>query len=321
MKVGIGSAPGKIILAGEHSVVYGLPAIAVAISLRCRVESSEISEGITIDARDLKTVSTYSSDQLKSLDIHIANGTDSIALLAYKLLPDKNRGVHIVIESDIPISAGLGSSAAIAVATIASMMDLFDLDLTQSQISDLAYESEKIIHGKPSGIDNSIATYGGLLVFQDSSIDLKELKQSFSLVIANTGIARDTKKLVSGVAKLKNEHSELIEPTLKLMGDLSIKAINSIEENNIVTLGKLMNINQGYLDSIGVGHEFLSRLIWASRDNGALGAKLTGAGGGGCMIALARNKLDAKNIGDKLESLGADVYIASMSMEGVRKGE
>jgi mevalonate kinase len=321
MKVGIGSAPGKVILTGEHSVVYGLPAIAVALSLRCRVESKEISDSIIIDAKDLNTVIKYSLNQLESLNTDIASGSDSIALLVYKLLPDKNRGVHLTIESDIPISAGLGSSAAIAVATIASLMDLFDLDLSKSQISELAFESEKIIHGKPSGIDNSITTYGGLLLFQDSSIDIKELTQSFSLVIANTGIERDTKKLVSGVAKLKNEHPALIDRTLKLMGDLSIQAINSIDKNNIDKLGQLMNINQGYLDSIGVGHEFLSRLIWNSRDSGALGAKLTGAGGGGCMIALARDLHHAKNIGDKLKLQGAAVYVTSMSAEGVRIGE
>ncbi len=302
-------------------MVYGLPAIAVAISLRCRVESREIAEGITIDAKDLNTVSNYTFDQLRSLDTELADGTDSIALLVYKLLPDKNRGVYLEIQSDIPISAGLGSSAALAVSTIASVMDLFDLELSKSQISELAFESEKIIHGQPSGIDNSIATYGGLLVFKDSSIDLKELKQSFSLIIANTRIERDTKKLVSGVADLKTQFPDLINPTLKLMGDLSIEAINSIEENNIHKLGQLMNINQGYLDSIGVGHEFLSRLIWVSRNNGALGAKLTGAGGGGCMIALIRDNREAIQISDKLKSMGADVYIASMSVEGVRIGE
>ncbi len=321
MKVGIGSAPGKIILAGEHSVVYGLPAIAVAISLRCRVESRKIAEGVTIDAKDLKTVSNYTFDQLKSMDTNLADGTDSIALLIYKLLPDKTRGVHLEIQSDIPISAGLGSSAAIAVSTIASMMDLFGLDLSKSQISELAFESEKIIHGKPSGIDNSIATYGGLLVFKDSSIVLKELAQSFSLLIANSRVERDTKKLVSGVADLKSKIPDLINPTLKLMGKLSLEAIKSIEENNIDKLGQLMNINQGYLDSIGVGHEFLSRLIWVSRENGALGAKLTGAGGGGCMVALVHNDQEAMKIGEKLKSLGADVYIASMSAEGVRIGE
>ncbi len=317
---GFGSAPGKIILSGEHSVVYKKPAIAAAIDLRCEVTSKKISNGIEIDALDLGLKKNYSFDDIKQLkqnpdQIH---GIDSLAILADLIVPGES--LSLKIHSQIPISAGLGSSAATAVSVAASISDLFSLDLSLEQISNFAYQSEVFIHGKPSGIDNSIATWGGLIVYENSHITRKTLNHTMPLIIANTQVERSTAKLVQGVSNLRNKYT-FINPLIDIFGELTNNVITSIDKGDMNKLGELFNINQGLLDAINVGHRKLSEFIWIARDAGAIGAKLTGAGGGGCMIALARNDKHAEEIANKLEDQGARVYITSLSSKGVQVGK
>ncbi|OLS18406.1 MAG: Mevalonate kinase [Candidatus Heimdallarchaeota archaeon LC_2] len=325
MKVGHGSAPGKVIIAGEHSVVYGYPAIAVALGIRCNIITSDSEPGIFINSLDLNKNFRYSIRDLSQLGRGelIDKEFDSIALAVKETLKRINHdtNIEIQIRSDIPISAGLGSSAAVVVASIAAVLDLYNKELSKEDISNIAFESEKITHGKPSGIDNSIATYGGLLKFQNGKLIPKLLKNSIPLIVGNTKVPRDTKRLVGGVADLKNQYSSLIDPILKIMGNLAEEAEISLENRDLEKLGDILDINQGLLDSIGVGNEVLSNYIWTARKAGALGAKLTGAGGGGCMIALAKDNESLQEIVYKLKSDNLNIIATEISQVGVIIGE
>lgn len=320
MGIGHGSAPGKVIITGEHSVVYGYPAIAASIGLRCHVQATRYSDGISIEAGDIDCEFNYSKEDIDSIN----NGTmvfeqlDSIALSVSKTLGSIEPNVHIKIASDIPISAGLGSSAAVAVASIAATSDLFDIKLTKNQISEIAFEAEKITHGTPSGIDNSITTFGGILKFQKGRISVKKLLNPIPLIIGNTLTPRNTKKLVKGVSDLKNDHPQIISEILDTMGKLANTIETALEESDLPLLGELFNINHGLLDSLGVGHPTLSELVWRMRVEGALGAKLTGAGGGGCIIAVC--DIDKrKDIANQLKDV--DIIATELSSDGVILGK
>jgi mevalonate kinase len=325
VKVGKGSAPGKVIISGEHSVVYGYPAIAVALGIRCNAVSTFGDPGVNIKSLDLNTEALYSIQDIAQMKRGntVNPGFDSVALALAETLNqiDEVPQIETQIHSDIPISAGLGSSAAVVVASIASVLNLYNKSLSKNEISSIAFKSEKITHGKPSGIDNSIATYGGLLKFQNGNITQKDLNHSVPLIIGNTKISRDTKKLVSGVSDLKNKYPSLIEPILKTMGELAEQTENLIEIKDLVKLGDVFNINQGLLDSIGVGHNVLNEYIWKARKAGALGAKLTGGGGGGCMIALAKDRISQNEIVEKLRSDNLNIISTEISQVGVTIGE
>ncbi|MHA2092504.1 MAG: mevalonate kinase [Candidatus Kariarchaeaceae archaeon] len=292
VSMGYGSAPGKVILAGEHSVVHGTAAIAASLGLRCSVEAEEGDVGIAIEAVDIDETFHYSIEDLKQLSNNstVHERLDSIALSGLKALTKESPRLQLKISSQIPISAGLGSSAAVAVATVAAVWDLYGYPMSLPKISQIAYESEKITHGTPSGIDNSIATYGGILMFKQGEITTSGLKQNIPLLIGNTLVHRDTKKIVSKVSSLKNSYPSLVEPIIASM------------------------------DALGVNHPALSKLIWTARDAGALGAKLTGAGGGGCMIALASSTKALHVIAQQLQR-DFQIIPTELSPVGVRVGK
>ena len=314
--IGYGSAPGKVIISGDHSVVYGYPALATALSLRCYVTAIRGERGLKITADGLEGYS-YNTDELKSIKLGQKFSIfDNLAILVMKLISDEI-ALNLEIRSEIPISAGLGSSAAVAVATVAAITDLYQLNFTKEEISSYAYESEKVVHGKSSGIDNSIATWGGLLVFKEGNIEIKELKHKIPLMIINSNIPRNTKKLVLGVSERRDRHDKIMNAILLSMGILTSQVISEVDNGDLVKLGELMNMNQGLLEAIGVSHPLISQLTWDLNKMGALGSKLTGAGGGGCMIALFNSLKDTESIRTKLIKTGVEVIITEASPVGV----
>lgn len=325
MKQGHGSAPGKVILTGEHSVVYGYPALAAALDLRCNVKSQFREDKlISIHSKDLNFHLQYTENEVIGVKSMKFPGKrfDNIvlAIVNTQKFLEKENGVDLEITSQIPVSAGLGSSAAVVVATIASIANLYDAKLEKDKISQIAFESEKVTHGKPSGIDNSIATYGGVLKFENGTITHMKLTESIPILIGNTKVPRNTKQLVEKVGNNKKTKSKIIEPILNTMGVLVEEFETAVKNNDITKIGELMDINQGLLDSIGVGHSSLSEFIWKSRDSGAIGAKLTGAGGGGCMIALAPNKEKQRKIKETLEQASYEVIPSNLTSQGVLIG-
>ncbi|MHA1665030.1 MAG: mevalonate kinase [Candidatus Njordarchaeales archaeon] len=291
MKEVVASAPCKTILFGEHAVVYGYPAIATAINLRVRTKIRKVNGELIIHSRDLKV--TWKRKQSVPKEF----------LPIYKVIEDISdlidqkplNGMHIEIFSDVPPSCGLGTSAATAVSVITAMLEFLEINYDKNFINKLAFNAEKISHGTPSGIDNTVATFGGLIRYVKSNsgpnIERSKYTPEFTLILADSGLPRSTKHAVKNVAILREHFPRVIEDIFSIMGKISDEAWTLLSKagENLKTIGYLMNINHGLLDAIGVNLPELETLVNIARKNGALGAKITGAGLGGFIIALAES--------------------------------
>jgi len=320
----IASAPAKVILFGEHFVVYGEPAIVLAIDKRAYAKA---------ELREDKRL------YLRSLNLNVAGFFDngnfkveggSLKEAKMKLEPLKcavekvleiyggKVGLSIEVNSTVPVAAGLGSSAAVAAAVAAAVGALLNVKMSKEDVFRIAYEAEKIMHGTPSGVDPAISTFGGAMLFQiDTGFKPLDVKEDFPLVIGNTGVERSTKTQVAKVRSLKDKYPQIVEPMMRTARELVLRAMEALKEGDLETLGELMNINHALLYGLGVSDESLEWLINAARKAGALGAKLTGAGGGGCIIALA-NKDRVENVLEAVQRAGGNAFIARKTDEGVR---
>jgi len=320
----VASAPAKIILFGEHFVVYGEPAIVVAIDKRARAEAERRQdERLRFQSANLNTSCYFENGAFK-----VEQGDakkvrfkfEPVKLAVEKVLAvyGKNVGLDIRINSAIPVAAGLGSSAAVVASVTAAVAALLELEFSKQDIFRIAYEAEKIVHGTPSGVDPAIATFGGTLLFQvDTGFKPLEVKTDIPLVIGNTGVERSTRIQVEKVRETMDSFPQITDPLRKAAREIVLRAVTALQENDLETLGRLMNINHALLYGIGVSDESLEWLANAARKAGALGAKLTGAGGGGCMIALARpEKLE--NVSEAIMRAGGSPFIAKKTDEGVR---
>ncbi len=292
------TAPGKIILFGEHSVVYKGPAILLAVDRRATVTASRRDDKkIYIDSEDLGFSGFFDEGNYTAVTGKAWRGRNMSALEVAARNVMKHlgvdSGVNLKVRSMIPIAVGLGSSAAVCVATTAAIGELFDGNLTKEKISELSFEGEKVIHGNPSGADNSVATFGGIMRFE-RGVGLKRLQldEPLPFIIGNTRKKRSTRNMVENVKAIKDRNPEIVDPIIYTMASLSQVGLDALLRRDVGKLGDLMNLNQGLLSAIGVSTIELDDLIYVARQEGALGAKLTGAGGGGCMIALA----DAENL-------------------------
>ncbi|MDP2899426.1 MAG: mevalonate kinase [Candidatus Bathyarchaeota archaeon] len=290
------TAPGKMILFGEHSVVYRGPAILLAVDRRASVVASKRDDKrVYIDSEDLGFSGYFDNGEYTAVTGKVWRGRNMAALevATRKVMAHLgvDGGVNLKVRSMIPIAVGLGSSAAVCVATTAAVGELFDGNLSKEKIAELSFEGEKVIHGNPSGADNSIATYGGIMRYE-RGVGLKRLKldKPLPFVIGNTRKKRSTRNMVEGVKELKDRNPEVVDPIIYTMAGLSQTGLDALLRRDTGKLGDLMNINHGLLTSIGVSTQELDDLVYAARREGALGAKLTGAGGGGCMIALAEEE-------------------------------
>jgi len=317
------SAPAKVILFGEHFVVYGEPALVLAIDKRAYAYAELRKDKlIHINSVNIDLAGTFKGEKFQAekggskarLKLEpIKNAVQQVLEKA-----DKKVGVSIRINSDIPVSAGLGSSAAVATSTVAAVSNLLGIELSRDQIFRMAYESERLVHGTPSGIDPAIATYGGTLQFQRGKNFVPlNIKANIPLVIGDTKVARSTGELVATVRRMKELYPNIIDPIIQIGGKIAQDAVEALKSNSLQTVGELMNINHSLLCAVGVSHEALERLVNAARREGALGAKLTGGGGGGCMIALTgESKL--KRVMTAIERAGGTVFEARKTDEGVR---
>lgn len=328
MKV-LASAPAKIILFGEHSVVYGKPAIAAAIDLRTYVWAAvESSKAIKIEAKDIKvpglTVSFSENEIYFESDYGRAAEVLSYVRQAIELVKEEadkeDIGITVSITSQIPVGAGLGSSAAVAVATIGAVSRLLGLELTPSEIGKLGHKVELLVQGASSGIDPTVSAVGGFLYYEKGNFEELPVIE-LPIVVGYTGSSGSTKELVAKVKKNLEEMPYIMEPIINSMGKVVERAKEIILSGydrriKFELLGKLMNINHGLLDALGVSTKSLSDLVYASREAGALGAKITGAGGGGCMYALAPGK--QSEVATAIKIGGGMPLITRISREGVR---
>lgn len=222
----------------------------------------------------------------------------------------------VYIQSKLPSSSGLGSSAAVTVATLSAINDEFGLDHTKAQIADMAYTIEKKVQrGRASPTDTFVSTFGGMVLIKGSSKRILP-PQAFQIVIGNTMVSHSTSKMVELVGNFKRQEPEIVDPILDSIEAICTKALHNL--NDPKTIGKCMDINHALLDALGAGHPTLTRLILASRAAGAYGAKLTGAGGGGSMIALCPKRSKSR-IAGAIEACDAKAIITTIDTHGARK--
>ncbi len=317
-----GSAPGKIILTGEHFVVYDEPALVVAIDRRVTVKVAERKDKALRIVSDLGIAGVFEDDLFRVEK----GGTDSRSFIepvkiAAETVMDKvqvKQGLDIFIQSSIPVAAGLGSSSATAVATVASVGRILEANLSQKDISDLSLAAERFVHITPSGVDPAIATYGGVILYKrGEGITRFQDTPDLALVIGNTCLTRNTGNLIKHVRERRNRLYKVIDPLIELAGNLTRNAVEALRNGDLVKFGELMDVNHGLLVAVGVSNEVLDRLVYASRIAGALGAKLTGAGGGGCMVALCSREM-LKKVAEAIHNVGGTPIIAEKVETGVQ---
>lgn len=274
---------GKVILFGEHFVVHKCDAIAAGISndVIVTIERAEVND-ITSEKRIVK------EDSLKSIDaIEKSIGTDN----KYK----------VALEGDLPTYGGLGSSAAFCVALVRAIGEDIGHEFSNKEVNMHAYAGEKTFHGNPSGIDNTLATYGGVIFFkraekqEDNVFEKLELGKPLDLVVSFTGKFSPTAKMVSRVKEMADTDPNQFQQIYDEVMEIVNVSRHSLQRGKKYTIGALMNSNQKLLEEVGVSDETNETINKIALDNGALGAKLTGGGGGGCCIALAKDK-DHANI-------------------------
>ncbi|MCD6237336.1 MAG: mevalonate kinase [Thermoplasmata archaeon] len=300
---GTGEGFGKVILFNEHFVVYGIPSIAAAIgdSTVARVENSKRFE--LVDNR--RETPGYKREKLEQQK-------DSLNRIfkAMEIDVEKNP-IKIILEGNLLAASGLGASAASCVAIARALSKHFNLNLDDDRINNIAYEGEKGYHGNPSGIDNTAATYGGIIWFQrkpdGNIIERIKLKEPVEIVIGNTGKVADTKKAVAGVRERKEKYPEKYSQIFEEARKLVFDARNALEDFDIRRVGELMNKNHKLLQEIEVSSEELDYLVGIALENGALGAKLTGGGLGGNMIALTPGKELQGKVAKAIEKEGFQV--------------
>lgn len=284
-------APGKIILFGEHAVVYGRPAIAVPVTdvrTQVVVEVGPAGSGVTIAARDLGLVHHgIDSGPPGTLAYPLATTVRNVLQhLAVFSAPD----LSVTISSTIPISRGMGSGAAVATAIVRALAAHLGRDLSNGTVSDLVYQTEVIYHGTPSGIDNSVIVFETPIYFvKGCSPQPFSVGKPLRLVVADTGVIVSTREVVEDVRRAWTNDRARYEDLFDHVGQLASRARDDIEVGQHAHLGALMNENQCLLQSMGVSSPELETLIHSARNAGAQGAKLSGAGRGGNMIALVRD--------------------------------
>jgi len=280
----IASAPAKIILFGEHFVVHGTKAILAAIDKRVTVTST-FTENKTIKV----------NSQLGTIEVPISSSHEEVksefrpfVYLANKIINSEQNvsGLEITIDSDIPIGVGLGSSSACCVAATASISELFN-DLSSEEILKMSIEAEKTIFPDTSGADCAVSTYGGMIEYP--SVEKIDNTFDLNLLIANSMIPHNTKNSVEKVNKFKENDEERFSQLCDLETKLIDEVITAMKNNDATTFGLKMSENQKYLEEIQISNDTLRDMISSLKEI-SLGTKITGAGDGGCIIALVKDE-------------------------------
>jgi mevalonate kinase len=312
-------APGKIILCGEQFVVLGAPAISMAINLYSRVEARRVDKpGVEVDVdlplKDLSLSRNYSkhesADLLRPLKIAAEASLDHIG--------KKRAGVRVSVDCEIPIGAGLGSSASTTVAIASAVSKSLGTMLSRKEIFKLAFVPERFLHGNPSGVDQATCIYGGIIRYQrPMKVEPLTIKNSPKLLLCDSGIHHKTKILVGSVVKRSKKNKEQFREILAESRSVSSGVVKALKSGDDKDLGSLMTWNHQLLRKIGVSHPKLDRLVESALKAGALGAKLTGAGGGGCIIAVCPDSKAREKISRSLSRQGGKPIKISRDIHGV----
>jgi mevalonate kinase len=288
----------KIILMGEHSVVYNQPAIALPISnIKTSVQIKSIDGEIQIKSR-------YFNGLLS--DIH--SNLKGIKVLIKQTLTELNRpitGLMITIESEIPSERGMGSSASTAVALVRALYAYFDRPLTKNTLLKTVNISEKIIHGNPSGLDSATASASNPIWFKrDGTIKTIPINMDAYFVISDSGVKGKTGKAVE-IVKNKLQFDSSSRLLIENLGKLTSQTALALQQNQVERLGMILTEAHQDLRQLGVSHPAVENLIQIANQNGAFGSKLTGGGLGGCVISLVPDQITAERVSQKLQAGGA----------------
>lgn len=281
-----GEGRAKIVILGEHFCVYGGQAIGAALDKIIEIEIK------------------------KSAAFEIGFAADKKTKMALEVLRKLTKTPNFkigAIKSEIPPASGLGFSAAFSVAAVRAISNEFHLDLTDRRVCDFSFAAEKIFHGSPSGIDNTLAAFGGAIVFQKKPkgnlIRPLRIGSPLHLLLIDSGVKSGTKIMVDKVGAFKKQNEKIFTKLLEAESLIVARAIDSIKKGDLRQLGALMNVNHGLLGAIGVSHVENERIVALARKHGALGAKIAGAGGGGFCVALMKNKASALALARKIKRI------------------
>ncbi len=320
LSLGTASAPAKVILFGEHFVVYGNPAILAAINKRVTAAARTLDDSRIIITSDIGAAAEYSGSKFTLL----RGGKSARTVLdpiydAVKRCQRANKmksGLKLDLRSEVPYGIGLGSSAASCVAAVGAV-DSISGRHGRRWVCELAVKSEKMIHRNSSGADCYVSAIGGMITYSKKEGFRKLVpKRALSLVVGNTGARHSTGELVASVARFRKRNMVLFRTLAKRAEEISQKALTAIRLGDVEQLGRLMNENQLLLQNIGVTHR-TNRLINTCIRAGALGAKITGAGGGGAVIALAATRKQGAMIAASIRASGCESMEVTVDMKGL----
>jgi len=301
-------AAGKVILFGEHAVVYGKHALALPIKDAALAWVDRCESGLTLKVLQWNLV--------REIDPQSNDTIDSAVKLILRELGLPNTGFVINVRLKLPSAMGLGSSATFAVAIIRAFDAALELGLADERINEIAFECEKLAHGTPSGVDNTLAVHAVPMLFRNDGgldMDLLSLDGNPSLLVAWGDEKGSTIEQVNAVRQRHAQNPDQFASIFEQIDGLAMQGAKLLQQGEFARLGQLMNVCHGLLNAIGVSTPGLERMVAIARQNGALGAKLTGAGGGGSIVALCDG--NAVEVAGALEAAGFKTHILESSSE------
>jgi len=324
-----GSGYGKVILFNEHFVVYGIPSIVSAIDSKTEAVVERVSDPNLLVPSGNE--GSMAGDGWVMEDNRPANPgyktekfehqKESVLLVfnAAGFDPSKNN-IKITLGGDLKAVGGVGASAAVCVSIARALNAEFDLGFNDEKINEIAYEGEKAYAGTPSGVDNTASTYGGLLTFRKNldggknSFEFLKVKEPIRIVMGNTGLTANTKAAVAGVRERKEKYPEMYEKLFARAEEVYHEAKKALDDYDLEQVGRLMDESHGLLQGIGVSHPKLNELVKIARENGAWGAKMTGGGLGGYMVALTPDKELQEKVARAMEVAGYEALQTSIGV-------